>query len=231
MAIRCEMNTRITKIIMNTRFKPANSTFDRRPVGALLAWRVFTKSAKAAVESRSPIFSDEDEDFRNVKWTEKNHGYFFKAITIRTGQREYVYAHRIVMERIVGRRLFKGEVCDHINGIRLDNRRENLRLTDYVGNAQNSSKYGENRGASWCNNTKKWRSRVSFMGISYELGCYDNRQEAAMVAKEKRESLGFMSGNESIKKYDNCHGPYIPRANIYASEMAKRPDNVPLHLK
>ena len=45
--------------------------------------------------------------------------------------------HRVVLERIIGRKLQKNEVVDHINHDSLDNRRCNLRVATIRQNAQN----------------------------------------------------------------------------------------------
>lgn len=47
---------------------------------------------------------------------------------IRTDSGKWILEHRHVMEKHLGRKLFKGENVHHKNGKRLDNRRRNLEL-------------------------------------------------------------------------------------------------------
>lgn len=46
----------------------------------------------------------------------------------RAGSNGYVFEHVLVMEGLVGRHLVAGETVHHLNGVRDDNRPENLEL-------------------------------------------------------------------------------------------------------
>ena len=66
---------------------------------------------------------------REVMWFKSPDGYNVHQKTLdESGRRVLVYEHRQTMENILGRTLLPGENVHHKNGIRDDNRPENLEL-------------------------------------------------------------------------------------------------------
>lgn len=61
---------------------------------------------------------------------------------IRIGPNKRMFEHRHIMELKIGRKLMKGEVVHHINGITSDNRIENLVLCKTAG--EHNAKFHRN---------------------------------------------------------------------------------------
>jgi hypothetical protein len=73
-------------------------------------------------------------------------------------------------------------VIDHINGIRHDNRIENLRLVTNTQNSYNRPKTKRNasgyKGVYWNIGAKKWESKIQIDGILKHLGLFITKELA-----------------------------------------------------
>jgi hypothetical protein len=82
--------------------------------------------------SRQPMIGAKGKEHHNWKGgTTRENGYIFvRCERHPRGHRHghYIGQHILVMERYLGRYLYDNEVVHHINGIRDDNRIENLQL-------------------------------------------------------------------------------------------------------
>ena len=78
----------------------------------------------------------------------------------------------------------KGMVVDHINGDKLDNRKENLRICTMSENARNSKKHADAtssqyKGVSFAKTRGCWVAQISAYGNRITLGSYTVEVEAA----------------------------------------------------
>lgn len=83
--------------------------------------------------------------------------------------------------------LKNGEICDHENRNKLDNRRTNLRLSDKSKNGANRTKQKNNtsgyKGVFLMKDgrKKKYMARMKFKGIDFFIGYYYTKKEAALA--------------------------------------------------
>lgn len=84
---------------------------------------------------------------------------------------------------------------DHVNGIRSDNRIENLRSVSQAENNRNQKRRSTNTsgvcGVSWCKRDGKWVARITSNGKYKCLGYFDDFDDAVSARKAAEEKYGF----------------------------------------
>jgi hypothetical protein len=85
------------------------------------------------------------------------------------------------------------EVVDHIDRDRQNDKRENLRASNYQKNQYNTKLRKDNRsgtkGVTWDNRNSKWTVNITFNKKQKYLGRYDDLELAVLVANEAREKF------------------------------------------
>jgi len=110
----------------------------------------------------------------------------------RTGYRvatikgKHIQLHRLAWIFVNGE--ISSKMVDHINGIRDDNRIQNLRLASRAQNMHNAhsrSKTGSDiKNVNWDKESGKWRVRVRYNGKRFHGGRFDNLTDAENAAKK-----------------------------------------------
>lgn len=106
------------------------------------------------------------------RWYISEHGY------VRRTTNDKTYLHRLIMSAV------KGQKVDHINGNKLDNTRENLRIASAQENSRNRkpSPRGANpklKGVSKSQCGTKWVAYIGHNRRKISLGTFTSEQDAA----------------------------------------------------
>jgi hypothetical protein len=88
------------------------------------------------------------------------------------------FVHRLAWELHYGSPP-SGQI-DHVNGDKLDNRIENLRIATPLENGRNKRMNSTKVGAKGVFRARhRWRAHIYVVGKCVELGCFDTQDEAA----------------------------------------------------
>jgi len=116
------------------------------------------------------------------------HGY----MRCRIGGRDF-WAHRLVFALVHGR--FPNGDIDHINGVQLDNRPENLREVSHSENLKNSARPSNNTsgvlGVGWYKASGKWQAYIRAHGKQVHLGLFSDFDEAVRARKVAEVEFGY----------------------------------------
>lgn len=145
------------------------------------------------------LLDDEDyerieKDFKNLKWTiTKNRNKFYVQKTVND---KHIYLHRYIMN------CPKDKYVDHINHNTLDNRKQNLRITNNADNLRNGEIRVNNKtgvkGVYFDNKRNKYVAniKVNYKGIF--LGRFDTLEEAAQVRKKAEIKYWAVNGGDVL---------------------------------
>ncbi|WP_296222691.1 HNH endonuclease [uncultured Sphingomonas sp.] len=101
-------------------------------------------------------------------------------------------AHRIVWLHQTGQ--WPDEI-DHVNGIKTDNRMENLRDVDRAGNLKNMPRQSNNTsgatGVKWSEYMGKWRAVINVNRARVHLGYFSDFSDAVGARKAAEREIGF----------------------------------------
>lgn len=131
--------------------------------------------------ARTRIDPRDHEKMMVHRWNLSPDGYVVRHVTRAGGKKKTIRLHRVV------NRTPEGMLTDHVNGNKLDNRRQNLRSATPSQNNANSrprprrSRY---RGVYWHNQAGKWVSQISVNGTVRHLGLFRSEDRAGRAYDE-----------------------------------------------
>lgn len=110
-------------------------------------------------------------------------------------QQRQFKAHRVIWALHYG--VWPESEIDHINGVRSDNRIENLRLATRSGQLQNVGIRASNTsgypGVSWHRGRGRWRAAIRCQGAARHIGYFDSAEEAGAAYLEAKARLHTFS--------------------------------------
>lgn len=135
----------------------------------------------------------DDEDFEKYKIkgnfiSISEHGYVvlknYLGFYGKKSKYSNSYLHRLIKNAP------KHLQVDHINGNRLDNRKENLRLCTNASNSRNCvKKKGKYKGVYFNKLNKKWIAQITRDYKNIYLGCFEKQEDAAMAYNQEAKKL------------------------------------------
>ena len=149
---------------------------------------------KEIIEGRL-FYNKDDGNFYN-----KRSGSISGVLTRQGYRRIYLTgklhpAHRLVWIFHNGQ-IPEDRQIDHINGNRLDNRIENLRLVTHLENHRNKKHSSRNKsgvtGVDWKKERNRWRATIGFGGAHFRfLGYFKKFEDAVKARKQAEIEIGY----------------------------------------
>lgn len=161
--------------IMNDKMKTEKLKNSQKPIP-----RNVSNQAVIKIDEKECLVSDVDYHWLSdmCAWHHHISGYAagYKGVLM----------HRKIMEREIEESRLERPLVDHINGNRLDNRRENLRVVDALTNSHNKIKSNNTSsrfvGVTLNKNSGKFCASIRKDGKRYNCGSYLSEEAAGLSA-------------------------------------------------
>lgn len=156
------------------------------------------------------IDKNDYDKIKNYRWSINTQGYPEAKI-----KNKRVKLHRYLLDKEV----WNGydEIIDHIDRNKLNNCRENLRITTQRENVKNSAMKSNNtssvQNVEWNKEMGCWRASKRVEGIKYKIGNFNELHEAKIAVEKFEESLKqntpFQNLSTYYKRKSNSNHKYI----------------------
>lgn len=139
------------------------------------------RDRRGAVVGVALVDADIRDELMQWRWSLDYRGYAIRNTKRSDGKQRTVRMHRQVLDALGDPR----EV-DHINRVKLDNRRTNLRLVTHLENNANRGPrlpvpQSMHVGVTWDRLQKRWVARIRIAGTARRIGSF-NTEDAARSA-------------------------------------------------
>lgn len=159
-----------------------------------------TQYGTGYTNKNEPFYFDlEDyEKIKNYCWVINSCGY---PVARDINNKKIIYLHRLILDAN------KTQGIDHINRIKIDNRKENLRFASQKYNSKNCKIPVNNTsgfiGVCWDKENKKWIAQIRSDGKNIKIGRYNNKEDAIInrLIAEKKYFKEFAPQRHLFKKY------------------------------
>lgn len=148
-----------------------------------------TRGKTVIVFADKGTFLVDSKDWKSLKtkrWFFDRSGYIVSKSKKSRGIFRQIRMHR----EIIGAK--DGEIVDHANKVRHDNRRKNLRIVSHAQNMSNRNQHiGKDLplGVTFCKPWSAYIVRVSKDNKSIFFGYFKNKEEAILVAENARKKV------------------------------------------
>lgn len=138
------------------------------------------------------LLDDEDYPLTKVAWGINSVGYARRTIRVKEngGKHKTLLMHRHIMDAKAG------EVVDHINGNKLDNRRSNLRLCTQSENLLNRHKLSANKTSKYFGVSRSIEKRWKTNRVSWHVQLMTRN---GRVSKKFSDEISAMNFAKSLR--------------------------------